>query len=144
MSKTVLFQTLQFIISTQFQYKKTFLFQIIQFSISTQISSIRPIDRTLPGSTTPGQSGPGRYSAFPKAPALLELHHRIVSCYTRDTRWGKALPLCRDAVGIFYSPSRLVGGLFDVSTQPTLVIQPPFINFRSNIIGPYGIIPGCR
>ena len=30
-----------------------------QFIISTQISSIWPIDRTLSGATTPGQSGPG-------------------------------------------------------------------------------------
>ena len=29
------------------------------FSISTQFSSIWPIDRTLSGATTPGQSGPG-------------------------------------------------------------------------------------
>ena len=34
-------------------------YQIIQFSISTQFSSIRPIDTTLSGATTPDQSGPG-------------------------------------------------------------------------------------
>ena len=28
------------------------------------------------------------YSAFPKAPALLEPHHQIVSCHIQDTRWG--------------------------------------------------------
>ena len=38
---------------------KTVLFQTIQFSISTQFSSIRPIDRTLSGATTSGESGPG-------------------------------------------------------------------------------------
>ena len=38
---------------------KTVLLQTIQFSISTQFSSIYPIDRTLSGATTPGQSGPG-------------------------------------------------------------------------------------
>ena len=37
---------------------KTVLFQTIQFSISTLISSIWPIERTLSGATTPGQSGP--------------------------------------------------------------------------------------
>ena len=62
---------------------KTVLFQTIQFSISTQFSSIWPIDRTLSGVTTPGQSELGAmamkwYSAFPKAPALLEPHHQIV------------------------------------------------------------------
>ena len=35
------------------------LFQTIQFNISTEFSSIRPIDRHIPGATTSGQSGPG-------------------------------------------------------------------------------------
>ena len=35
----------------------TVLFQAIQFSISMQFSSIWPIDRTLSGDTTVGQSG---------------------------------------------------------------------------------------
>ena len=38
---------------------KTVLFQTIQFTISTQFSSIWPIDKTLLGTDTPGQSGPG-------------------------------------------------------------------------------------
>ena len=38
---------------------KTVLFQIIQFSISTQFSSNQPKDRALSGATTPGQSRPG-------------------------------------------------------------------------------------
>ena len=38
---------------------KTVLFQTIQFSISTQFICIWPIDKTLLGSTTPSESGPG-------------------------------------------------------------------------------------
>ena len=38
---------------------KPILFQTIQFSIRMQFSSIWPIDRTLSGVITPGQSGPG-------------------------------------------------------------------------------------
>ena len=38
---------------------KAVLFQIIQFSISIQSNSIWPIDRTLSGGTSLGQSGPG-------------------------------------------------------------------------------------
>ena len=38
---------------------KTVLFQTIQFCISMQFSPIWPIDRTLSGATTPGQNGPG-------------------------------------------------------------------------------------
>ena len=37
---------------------KTVLFQAIQFSISSQFSSIWPIDRTLSGAISPGQRGP--------------------------------------------------------------------------------------
>ena len=29
-----------------------------------------------------------RYSAFPKAPALVEPHHQMVSCHIQDARWG--------------------------------------------------------
>ena len=38
---------------------KTVLFQTIQFNISMQFSSVLFIDRALLGTTTPGQSGPG-------------------------------------------------------------------------------------
>ena len=67
---TVLFQTIQFSIQKQFDFKqfrfeivailnlKTVLFQAIEFSISTKFSSICHIDRTLSGVTTPDQSGP--------------------------------------------------------------------------------------
>ena len=56
---TLQFQTIQFSISTTVSLSKTVLFQTIQFSISPQISSIWPLDRTLSGTTTPGQSGLG-------------------------------------------------------------------------------------
>ena len=65
------FTYLQFEYPKQFHFKqfslalvrrlnvKTVLFQAIKFSISTQFSSFGPIDRTLSGSTTQGQSRPG-------------------------------------------------------------------------------------
>ena len=37
------------------------------------------------------------YSAFPKAPELLEPHHQIVSGHTQDTRWGDLTPLQRSS-----------------------------------------------
>ena len=46
------------------------------------------------------------YSALPKAPELLEPHHQIVLCHIQDIH-GSVLPLCRGAVSVFYSPSRL-------------------------------------
>ena len=61
--QTVRIQTIQFRISIVFVYTqlnvKTVPFQTIQFSISMQFSSIWPIDRTLSGATTLGQSRPG-------------------------------------------------------------------------------------
>ena len=35
------------------------------------------------------------YSAFPKAPALLEPHHQIFQCHTQETRWESLIPLQR-------------------------------------------------
>ena len=47
-------------------------------------------------------------SAFPKAPGSLEPHQQIVQCHIQDTHCGgRVLPLCRGAVSVFYSPSRL-------------------------------------
>ena len=112
--KTVLLQTIQFSLSTQYKFK-TVLFQaflfIILFSICIQISPIWAIDRILSGATTPSHSEPGSDSnegvlCIPNTPALLVPHHQIVSCLIQDTRWG-VLPVCRDAIGVFYSPSRL-------------------------------------
>ena len=46
---------------------------------------------------------------FPKAPALLEPHHQTSDWLLsyQDTRWRGVLPLCREAVGVFYSLSQL-------------------------------------
>ena len=85
-------------------------FQVIQFSISTQLSSIWFINRTLSGVTTPARVDLGamamkEYSAFTKAPALLEPHQQMFSVISRtlcrssapaDSWWCviKALRLC--------------------------------------------------
>ena len=55
--KAVLFQTIQFSISTLFKCQKTVPSQTIQFSTSTQFSSIWSIDRTLSGQSGPGSDG---------------------------------------------------------------------------------------
>ena len=44
------------------------------------------------------------YSAFPKAPALLEPHHLDCLVSYAGHSLGGVLPLCREAVGVFYSP----------------------------------------
>ena len=61
MSKTVLFQTIQFSIQNPLYFKqfsmpfvKTVLFQAIHFSLSMQFSSIWSMNKTLLGGTSPG------------------------------------------------------------------------------------------
>ena len=51
------------------------------------------------------------YSAFPKAPALLEPYHQIVLCQIWTFVRG-ILSLCGGAVGVFYTHSRL--GISDI------------------------------
>ena len=62
-------------------------------------SSIYSVGRTLPGVTTWGQSAMAMkgYSIFPKAPVLLYPGLSL----------KRVIPLCRDAVGVFYRPSLL-------------------------------------
>ena len=48
-----------YLIPNPFSYKSSVLFQTIQFSMSTQFTSIKPINRALSGATIPGQIGPG-------------------------------------------------------------------------------------
>ena len=88
---------------------QTVLFQTTQFSISTQFSSIWPIDRILSGVTTPSQNGPG--SGDIEGVLHIPQSFRVSpsDClvpYPRHSL-GEVLALCRDAVGVFYSPSWL-------------------------------------
>ena len=75
---------------------KIVLFQVIQFSISTQFSSIQPIDRTQSGATTLdlGAMAMKGYSAFPRALALLEPRHQGVT-YQDTLCEGGLTPLHR-------------------------------------------------
>ena len=93
MSKTVLFQIIQFSISTQFKSKyglsKTFLFQAIQFNQTIQFSISMPFVLfnpwiglyqvlSLQARVDLGAMAMKGFSVFPKAPALLEPQHQIV------------------------------------------------------------------
>ena len=76
-------------------------------------NSIRLIDKTSSGPTNPGPGGPGnngyeRVLHIPQTLALLEHHNMIDYCLIQDThKWG--LPLWREAVGVFQSPSQQNG-----------------------------------
>ena len=92
---------------------KTVLFQAIKFSISMLFNSIWPIDMALLGATTLGQSGPAsdgdeevlhipqsaNITGTPPSDCLV--------LYPGYSLRGGVLPLCREAVGVFYSPSQL-------------------------------------
>ena len=47
------------------------------------------------------------YSTFPKTPALLEPHHQIFNDISRAFTNKDVLLLSRDAISVFYNPSRL-------------------------------------
>ena len=75
-----------------------------------RVCSIWPIDKTLSGATTPGQSGPGsngikRVLHIPQISKARASPSDVLLSYPGHL--GVLLPLCRDAVGIFYSPSWL-------------------------------------
>ena len=90
--------------------------QLNGFKYSKWLScSIWPIHETISSTTTPGQSGAGNngkdvYSTFLKVPELECDHHmqlRVIST-TLVLGGGGVLHLFRDAVGVFYSPSRRI------------------------------------
>ena len=100
----VLFQKIHLNVST-----KAVLFQAIQSSISTQISFIKPIDRALPGTAIPGQSGPVSDGikgvlCIPQSSRIIEASPSdcLVS-YPGHTLWRVSYPFSRGAIGIFYS-----------------------------------------
>ena len=78
-------------------------------------SSIWPIGRTLSGFTTLGQSGHqsnGREGVYhiPQNSSITEASPPDCLVSYQDTCWEEVLPLCRDAVAVFYSPSQLGWG----------------------------------
>ena len=93
-----------------FLYIYIVIFQTIQLSICTQFSSIWLIDRTLSGATTPDPSGPGSNGNEEILHIAKNSSITGVSpsdCLSRTLVEGLVLPLCREAVGVFYSFIRL-------------------------------------
>ena len=89
---------------------KTVLFQTIQFSISTQFSSIS-IDRTLSGATTPDQSGPERNGSvevlhIPQSSNITGSSSSDCLVLYPEHSLGRVLHLCKDAISIFNSSSQ--------------------------------------
>ena len=91
-----------YLMPNPFLYILTVLFQTIQFSLSTQFSSIWPIDKTLSGATTPSLSGPRNddnegilhipqnSSITGTSPSDIELSRRLLYLvYSDDFRQNK-------------------------------------------------------
>ena len=75
-------------------------------------SSIWSIDKTLLGATTPRESGQGSNGyegilhIFQSSTIAGASPSDCLESYLGHSLWG-ALLLCRDAVGVFYSPNSL-------------------------------------
>ena len=86
-------------------------FQTVQFSISIEFNSIWPIDRSLSGAT----SGPEwnwewwQWRGSPHSTKLQYFWNLTIRLFSviSGTLDGGVLPFCREAVGVFYSPTRL-------------------------------------
>ena len=99
---------------------KTFLFQAIQFSQTIQFSKSMPLVLFKPsigplsGATSLGQRRPGSNDnegvlRILQSPGITGTSPSdcLVSYRGHILGGGVVLPLCREAVGVFYSPSRL-------------------------------------
>ena len=84
-------------------------------------SSISPIDRTLLGVTTPGQSGPGSNSNdevlhIPQSSSIMGTSPLdCLMSYPRLIEWG------RGAICVFYSPSQLGKKNNDYNQQHNII-----------------------
>ena len=85
---------------------KTVLFQAIQFCLSMQFISVWPIDRTLWGAITPGQSRTGSDSNEEYSNTTGTSPSDCLVPYPGSSLVG-VLSVCSEAVCVFYSPNRL-------------------------------------
>ena len=116
--------------------------------------SIRPLDWTLSGATTLGLSGPGsngnkRVHSISKSSSITGASPSACLVSYLGPLLGGGLPLCRDAVGVFFSPSWLgwfnwsrksqwclVSNIRDCDVVIDLELQlHNYIYFQINILG---------
>ena len=96
---------------------------LVQILCNNLLTSIWPLDWTLTGITTPGQSVLGS-NTYPQSSTTGVSLTDVVKCHTQEiyifggptirlfrfmsrSPVGWVLPLCREAVSVFYSPGRL-------------------------------------
>ena len=94
-----------------------------------QFSSIWPIDRTLSGATTPGQSGPGSDGNegllhIPQSSSITGTSPSDCLVISKTlVEGGGVLPFCRGAVSVFYSPNQVGNTQLNVKTVLFQIIQ---------------------
>ena len=54
------------------------------------------------------------YSAFPKAPVLLEPHHQIVQCHIQDTHWAGSYPSAEKQLVYSTAPADWANAIMDL------------------------------
>ena len=87
----------------KFMKKLVFKYQTIEFDRYIGHHQVVPLrDRVELGAMAKNS-----YSTFSIALALLEPYHQMLSSHIQDTRLGGVVDLCKDVVGVFYSPNRL-------------------------------------
>ena len=106
---------------------KTVLFK--QFSLAkVQFSSIWPIDRTLSGATTPGQSGPRSVSnegviCIPQNSSITgTLPSNCLVSFPGHLLWGGVSYPSAKIVGVFYNPSQLGNVFYWVERESKLLV----------------------
>ena len=120
---------------------KTFLFQAIPFCMSTQFTSIWPIERTLLGSTSPGQCG--HWCDGNQGVLSITLHSCITDASSldrlvsiQDIRGGEFLP-CEEIQSVYsITPADWVVHLygFNYSNKTLIIIWFHIVIFRNIII----------
>ena len=87
----------------------------------TQFSSFWPIDRTLSGPTTPGQSGSGiddneEVHSITQSSNITEISPSdcLVSYAGHSLAEGAVLPICRGAVSVFILQPKPTGQLISI------------------------------
>ena len=126
MSKQIHFKQFS-LVSVQFQCQSV-LFQVILLRNLVLFNPCIGPYKVLPlrAGVDLGVMAMKDYSAFAEAPGLLEPQHQTVLCHIRKF-FAEELLLCRDAVSVFYSISRLgkQSIVFNYSNQQILTESHP-------------------
>ena len=99
--------------------QSSFVCTVKWFKVQQMITQFYwPIDGTLTGTTTPGQSGPGSNCNegvfyIPQSSRIGASSSDNLVSYPGHMLWEGVIFLCRDAVSIFYTPANRAKRIFN-------------------------------